>query len=278
MRLAWATDIHLDFITNPQSPVASSNNLDVFCNLLKREDPDALIISGDISLAAFLKDHLLALESRIQRPIFFVLGNHDFWGGSFDSVRKNVTSFSNSSDYLKYLSTSSYTMLTQDVALVGHDGWYDGFYGDPRMSAAAMNDWELISDLLKARTSFGLEGVLLASRQQALLAANHVADSIKKAILKKPKKIIVVTHVPPFTDPLDKSALDKNDLYPWYSSKTMGDMLLTAAKNNPQIDFEVFCGHVHEECNKAILKNLFLHVGGAEYSSPRTQGTFNISL
>ena len=285
MRLTWATDIHLDFITSPENPEVSSRNLDVFCETIKKENSDAMILSGDISLSPYLTNHLFELERRLSFPVYFVLGNHDFWGGSFENVRNKVSSFSRHSDYLKYLSVSGYFMLTSNVAVVGHDGWYDGFYSDPKKSNAMMNDWNSISDFSSANVynfngsqAIDLDVVLSVSRSQSLLAAKHIANGIKRVIQQQDvKKVLVVTHVPPFTNPIDKREYSL-DLYPWYSSKTMGDMLLEASKHNSNIEFEVFCGHVHTGFEGAITKNLYIHAGEAEYSQPRSQGSFNVSL
>ncbi|MBM3194339.1 MAG: hypothetical protein FJZ60_01085 [Chlamydiae bacterium] len=281
MRVAWATDIHLDFITSLEEPIASSKNLDTFCSLLARDNPDAVLLSGDISLAGQLKQHLIALESRLQVPIFFVLGNHDFWGGGIEQVRKSITELSNKSEYLRYLSSTTYTMLSPGVALVGHDGWYDGLNGDPFNENFIMNDWNLISDFSPALRNFSTTNwnmILHIARRQASIAARHIATGIKSVLhQRQPSKIIIVTHVPPFVNPLDchESGRGKG-LYPWYSSKTMGDMLLTAARHNSRVKFEVFCGHVHSGYEGHIMPNLLLRSGMSEYSKPAPHGFYNI--
>lgn len=283
VKLAWATDIHLDFITNPEQPVPSAKNLDVFCKSLLQGKPDAIFLTGDISLSKHLRDHLFALEARIPLPIYFVLGNHDFWLGKIEEVRKQMNQVTLQSDRLKYLSAMPYVALSNETVMVGHDGWYDGFNGNPYASGLQMNDWYRISDFVEAgavnrQTGFlNLELVLSVARNQAVLAAKHITFGIKSAISqRKPKKIIVVTHVPPFTGALHRAPADPQALYPWYSSKTMGDMLLTAAKANPNITFEIFSGHVHAKHEEQITPNLLFRSGGAEYGSPTLQGVFDI--
>lgn len=278
MRLTWATDIHLDFITDVNNIPGSVHNLDVFCSLFDKSD--GVVLSGDISLAPFLKDHLLALEARLARPIYFVLGNHDFWSSDTTRVRDNMTKLSNTSEYLKYLSVVPYVQLTKNVFMVGHDGWYDGFYGDARLSNFIMNDWTQIGDYTPfLGNRIDHDSILLTARHQANIAARHVASGIKALLSqKKPQKIIVVTHVPPFTQPLDIAKSNKQDMYPWYSSKTMGDMLLSAASANPSVQFEVLCGHCHVEYNGHIVPNLLLHSGGSEYAEPTPQFTFDVSI
>ena len=280
MRLAWATDIHLDFITDVNDVHTSSRNLDTFCSMFG--ESDGIILSGDISLAPLLKDHLLALEKRLARPIYFVLGNHDFWSSTFASVRDEMTMLSNSSKYLKYLSAIPYIQLDETTFIVGHDGWYDGLYGDPDRSNFIMNDWMRIGDYVPFYTPFDKnrnDSILLISRQQADIATHHVAAGIKTLLLRKSlQKIIVVTHIPPFTNPLNFAKSSKQDMYPWYASKTMGDMLLSIANSNPSIQFEVFCGHCHVECKDCIAPNLLIYSGKAEYAEPKPQFVFDTAV
>jgi predicted phosphohydrolase len=282
MRLAWATDIHLDFITDKNDVGMSCRNLDTFCSLF--EESDGIVLSGDISLAPFLKDHLLALEERLSRPIYFVLGNHDFWFSDIASVRDAMTKLSNSSEYLKYLSVVPYVRLTKTVFLIGHDGWCDGLYGDARHSSFVMNDWTSIKDFKSFHTPFNenpinYDSILSVCRQQATIATRHIATGIKTLLSqKRAKKIIIATHVPPFTQPLDIAKSNKQNMYPWYSSKTMGDMLLSAANNNPSIQFEILCGHCHVEYNDRIAPNLLLRSGESKYSQPKPQLTFDVSI
>ena len=79
MRLAWATDVHLDFL--------SSTEIDTFADRIAALSPDSVLLSGDISTAPRLDADLERLAGRLERPIFFVLGNHDFYGGSVQGVR-----------------------------------------------------------------------------------------------------------------------------------------------------------------------------------------------
>lgn len=287
MKIVWATDIHLDFITNPRNPVVSAKNLDTFCGLLNKENPELVLLTGDISIAPHLRDHLLAIETRIKVPLYFVLGNHDFWNGDIETVRATMTAISSESERLRYLSAIPYVPLSNDIALVGHDGWYDGFNGQPNETRFNMNDWYRISDFVQVNgvDSDGLDSpdivaILNVARRQATKAARHVADGIKSCLThrKPPKKVIIATHFPPFVNPINASKDTPTDLYPWYSSKTMGDMLLAAANAYPKISFEVFCGHIHAPYEGYIAPNLLLRSGAAEYAAPNVQGVFNITV
>lgn len=82
MRLAWLTDIHLDLV--------EAAVLDRFLKAVADGNPDLILISGDIGTAETIVDYLVLLRDRLTSPIYFVLGNHDFFGGSIEDVRERV--------------------------------------------------------------------------------------------------------------------------------------------------------------------------------------------
>ena len=80
MKLVWLTDIHLNFI--------NSGELDNFCNKITSIHPDGVLIGGDIGEAPSLTNLLITLEQKLRCPIYFVLGNHDYYHGSICDVRE----------------------------------------------------------------------------------------------------------------------------------------------------------------------------------------------
>jgi predicted MPP superfamily phosphohydrolase len=79
MRLTWLTDIHLSFLEDQQ--------LDRLLKRLSAKNSDAVIISGDIGEADNLHHYLGALSAALKPPIYFVLGNHDYYRGTIEYVR-----------------------------------------------------------------------------------------------------------------------------------------------------------------------------------------------
>jgi len=77
-RAVWLTDIHINFLKPVQ--------LEKFYQLITDSQPDCILISGDIGEAPRLKYYLQQLESRLPVPIYFVLGNHDYYGASQQDV------------------------------------------------------------------------------------------------------------------------------------------------------------------------------------------------
>ena len=49
-----------------------------------------MLISGDIAESQNVTEYLEWIASRLAGPIYFVLGNHDFYNGSIAGVRQAV--------------------------------------------------------------------------------------------------------------------------------------------------------------------------------------------
>jgi predicted phosphodiesterase len=81
MKLIWLSDIHLEF---PTDKVVRT-----FIARVAGEKPEAILITGDISNAVRIEYHL-GLLATLSCPIYFVLGNHDFYEGSFATVEATV--------------------------------------------------------------------------------------------------------------------------------------------------------------------------------------------
>ena len=78
MRATWLTDIHLNFLR----PLA----LKAFYDQVAAEEPQVLLVTGDIGES----DSVVRFVSELGRlaPIYFVLGNHDYYRSSIAAVRE----------------------------------------------------------------------------------------------------------------------------------------------------------------------------------------------
>lgn len=276
-RFAWASDTHLDRIDTAEQIIQFAQNL-------VKTSPDGVFLSGDISISPRLVYHLSAIERIVQCPIYFVLGNHDYYNGEIGKVREEMNHISSSSQYLKYLPTNRYVSLTPKTVLIGHDGWYDGQYGDPKRSNVIMNDWVMIRDFVNDSGGYkyvkdtgsvkNKQSLLLAFQNLAYDSMLHVHAGIKSAA-STCKNMIIMTHVPPFPTESNQDIHDKN-LDPWYGSKVMGDMLIKASQSYPQHQFTILCGHSHKKQTRQITNNLVMKVGGSTYGSPSLSEIVNV--
>lgn len=269
-QILWGTDLHYNFLeddeiasfhTSQRQHLAASSEL---ADGTEIETP-FIVLSGDISEGHTLIDHLKTLRKQMDIPIYFVCGNHDYWGTSFALLRPQLIALTEESD-IKWLGAVEYAKLTSRHALVGHDGWYDAVLGDWKSSRFMMNDWRRIAEF-----AWSSGGTLVSKfRELALESARHVTKGAQKAIEDGFKHIIITTHIPPFEETaIYRGRPSEPDALPWYTSGIMGDHIMQLAFENPDVEFTVLCGHTHEAITRNIWKNLIVHVGGAEYSHPR---------
>lgn len=281
-KYVWCTDIHLDFLDGPEDV---GRVHDEFATPLSQIDSDGVFLTGDISLAEDVVRHLGIIDKIVQRPIYFVLGNHDYYGGSWNGVRQAVRDLCKKSKNLFYLTEEKVVPLTDDTALVGHDGWYDAYCGDVTRSNIVMTDWMKIDDYARsgAISFFGpraivpsLGKIVALSRSQAALSAEHVRRHASTAA-KKYKTVVILTHVPPWPEAHrhDGKSGDPS-AHPWYTSMSMGNAINAVAAENPETRFEVFCGHTHGLFDVQVSDNVYCHVGGAEYGRPRPVGLVQV--
>jgi len=136
MKLAWLTDIHLNVIDKAARLEFYRHIVETSC--------DATLISGDIAEATSIESILTEMVRCLNMPIYFILGNHDYYGGQVAHVRDKMKVLSKQEANVFWLPEIGYHALSDDVILVGQDGWADGRYGDYRMSQVSLNDSRLI--------------------------------------------------------------------------------------------------------------------------------------
>ena len=252
MRLAWATDIHLDF--------ARPEVYSAFLDSLASDDCDAVLITGDIGEAGTWKRHVAAIETRAAKPVWFVLGNHDYYRSSIAGVRAGARDKG-------WLPGRGVVLLSEETALVGHDGWADGRLGDYVGSRVMLNDYLLIADLVSP-SRFVRQARM---RELADEAAAHFRHWIPAAAQRR-RRILVATHVPPFRDACwHEGRISDDEWLPHFSCAAVGDALLDAADTYPEHEFTVLCGHTHGSGYVRMRPNLEVFTGGAEYGDPIVQ-------
>ena len=263
-RLAWATDVHLNFL--------SPTGMDAFCAALQHEEPDAILLTGDIAEAPTVEPLLSIVAAELKTPIYFVLGNHDYYRGSIAAVRAAVADLCRRSSWLAWLPAEGVVPLSKNVALVGVDGWADGRLGDYVRSPVVLNDYLLIADLA---------GLTRASRLERLNALGD-AEAARLSELLTPalashRKVIVATHVPPFKEACwHEGRISNDDWLPHFTCRATGEVLRRVAQDHPDRTLRVLCGHTHGKGTAEVLPNLKVITGGAEYGEPRVQGTIEL--
>jgi len=269
MRLAWMTDLHLNFVT----PADRRHFMEA-----ARDQADAFAISGDIAESHDIVDTLAEIEAAWQKPVYFVLGNHDFYRGSIRTTRRAVTEEAATSAFLTYLTAAGVVELSSQTALVGHDGWADARLGDYQASDVILNDYLLIEELYKWDEGFELDKPALRQVLHELgdAAARHFERVLEEAAARY-TSVIAVTHVPPFKQAAWYDGRQSDDNYlPHFACKAVGDAMRRVMEANPQSQLLVLCGHTHGRGEVQIAENLRVVTGGAEYTRPEIQEIISV--
>ncbi len=264
-RIAWMTDLHLNFVEPPR--------LEGFIELVLDASADAILIGGDTAEAHDIVHFLKLLDERLKRPIYFVLGNHDFYYGSIATVREEIRGLCRERPNLVYLSDVRRAELTPHIGLVGHDGWADARIGDYERSMVMMNDYRLIAEL---------QGLGKRDRWEVLKALGDAAAACVRrtlpAALDRYETVYFLTHVPPLREACwYNGRLSDDEWAPHFTCKAVGDALLEIMPDFPSRRLIALCGHTHSAGETRPLNNLWILTGGAEYGFPAINRVFRVS-
>jgi predicted phosphohydrolase len=233
---------------------------------------NAVLVSGDIAEAPTISDIIEEMAQNITKPIYFVLGNHDYYQSSVENVRQRVAQLSQANPSVNWLPEAGLVKLRKDTLLLGEDCWADGRYGNYADSRVMLNDSRMIQELRES-SIIGKYQLIDAMQKLADSDAARLKKNLQLAIQEhSPKKVIVLVHVPPFREScMHEGEISNDDYLPFFASKITGDVLLGAAKANPEIDFLVLCGHTHSSSYYKPLDNLTVKAGSVEYGKPIVQ-------
>jgi predicted MPP superfamily phosphohydrolase len=260
-RIAWLTDVHLNFVPPRQ--------VSAFLDSLDQLPVDVLLFGGDISESSRLLLDLSEMVARIRKPIYFVLGSHDYFRSSIQLVRFNVAQLCQRMPNLCWLNTSGVVELSPNTALIGHDGWGDGLLGN--FEEAAQLQEELQIEELTTYDRYSLFARLSELGQEC---AAHLEQTLGAA-LERYDNICLLTHVPPFAESCwYEGSLANERMLPRFTCAAAGRVIQTLMADHPTKKLTVLCGHTHSSGSAAILPNVRVWTGGAQYGSPQLQRLF----
>ena len=231
-KIVWLTDIHLNFVEEKPRQA--------FLSDVRNAKPDVVLIGGDIGEAHSVTGYLKLLDDCWGLPIYFVLGNHDFYFGAIRSVRETVTRLCQHRANLHFLtSAKSPVQLAGHVGLIGHDGWADGRSGNYEQSSILLNDYRLIEELSECSKQ---------TRRQRLEslgdeAADHTRSLLTMA-LEQHSSVYLLTHVPPVREACwYEDRVSDDNWAPHFTCVAMGQAML-----------EVMTSEDAEEGTRAFLE------------------------
>jgi predicted phosphohydrolase len=243
--LLWSTDLHLDRVAPDQQQQ--------WLAALIAAPGDALLLTGDISVAPRLVADLELVADAADRPIYYLLGNHDHYGSAIGTVRDSVIALAERRPSVQWLPPASPISLGPGVALVGVDGWADGRAGNALTTPIVLNDDRLIAELAAQK---GRRAKVALKQLLADADAERLRVLLKRAAAMA-STIMVATHVPPFPEMLPATGrLANPDWLPLLICGATGAVLRDFAAAHSTHRIEVLAGHTHVPTVTTIAPNL----------------------
>jgi len=282
-RLAWLTDLHFNFVNDEQITDLAAEIRDL--------EPTDVLIGGDLGEADSWERSLHQLDELLGLPLYFVLGNHDYYGGSIAGVRQRARQLTQEFERLHWLPASGVVSLDSRTALVGHGGWGDARTGNFSQSRVLLNDYFLITELqtssaipTDAQNWLGDPACVLNSDLELRLkelgdeTARHFLKVLPTALADH-DHVIVLMHVPPFREACwHEGRISDDNWAPHFCCIAAGEALLTVMREHPQKRLTVLCGHTHGGGQADLLPNLSVHTGEAEYGRPAVQRVIDTAI
>jgi predicted MPP superfamily phosphohydrolase len=197
-------------------------------------------------------------------PVYFVLGNHDFWNAPEAVVRAMASTFPG------YLDRGEIIELTPRVALVGRSGWYDTLSGNPGSSRVEPQDWKRIERFVDV---WRVPHLLQLQCRRWSEEETEKAIPVLEEAARGHQEVFLVTHFPCFSAACfaPDGLLDVPDSgwWPWSINTTFGHAIREVTDNHPHVEFTVLTGHTHGGGKVQLTPNLTCVAGRAHYGDPQ---------
>lgn len=257
-RFAWITDPHFDCLTD----------LEVvnFLLSIKEENIDGVFLTGDISIADHLIKHLQWMSKIINKPTYYVIGNHDLWGSYLQAVNQNLTQLSDPN--LIYLNYSGDIALNHNTGLIGSNGFYDIAWRQPLTNFVFLWDWFSIKDFRYLPSDTARLNLIQE------WAENYTQDIINKLTkaFKKYSTIYLLTHIPPWPEKNYSLGELANKFWsPYNSCKILAEALTNLMNQHLDKNLIILAGHIHKQRIEQITPNIELQVGEAWHGKVKLQ-------
>ncbi len=253
-KYVWFSDTHLNHSVLPFLKRR-------FVSRLREAAPDGLFLTGDISSGHWLESDLRFLARNFDGPIYFVLGNHDYHFRHIESVHADVRRLCATHLNLHWMTDSGVISLTEDVALIGTEGWYDAALGDPNLLRYTP-DWWMTFDFLHHDD---MSGRLNKFRDMAKASADFIARKLETA-LETHKTVYVLTHVPPWKEATRAEGTRMERYWlPYNTNAAMGKEIERVMDGREEKHAIVFAGHTHTPCTIQVSKSIECNVARASY-------------
>ena len=225
------------------------------------QKPKGVFLTGDIAEGPLLTASLEFLGKRIGRPLYFTLGNHCYWFSSFKERNEEVKHLCGKYNKLNWLTNSPVISLNEEVAVIGTEGWYDARVGNSEYIKYTL-DHRLIKEFS-----------ILTNLKSKIELCRHLADesarfitSQLEAALENHKKIILLTHMPPWQEANRCSGFISEAFWtPYNTNYALGVALENVMEKHKKRSLIVLAGHNHKKTTIEVSRNIQCRVHSGSY-------------
>ncbi|MFY9987618.1 MAG: metallophosphoesterase [Chthoniobacterales bacterium] len=276
MKLLVTADLHLVRVWRPIV-------LATLARWVREAGPDALLIAGDLAVAAEADTALCELRRLFPHgPIIVVLGNHDFWGG----VAAGCRTLGATLEQFWQTPAQRYdvTLLDQEnfcfeeLVFVGGYGHYDLGFAVPelRYEGKIVTRDHYLRGRPPIDTTLRWRDFDWMPRSADVLTVAHAqVEAVQARILATDSaRIFITLHTPPFEELLgipDSSMLDPENppirafFRAYLGNRAMGEMLRPYSTRIAGL----VCGHTHRAAGPLDLSGFAGVNVGSDYGAPR---------
>ena len=261
-QLLWISDIHLD--------QAQDEEKRRFFDKLATSRCDAILITGDITTSANTARDLSEISRAAgTTPVMFVLGNHDYFGSSFEMVDRKVAELCKQYQNLVHLGDGEIIQLSAKTALIGHRGWFDGQAGAGARTRVGSADRYHIDDFKNLNKAQYFQKL----RDLGVQSADYFRR-VLPAALQRFQTVLLATHVPPFTQALrHRGSYCEWDRQPFFSNRSGGNAIIGISRTRSFASRQVIVYSGHGHCySKFQSDNVEIRVAGAQPGFPALNG------
>lgn len=257
--------------------------LDALARWVREASPDALVVAGDIAVAAEADTALRELRRVFPNgPIIVALGNHDFWGGALagcQTLGSTVERFwQGPAERYDVTLLDQENFYSDELVFVGGYGHYDLGFAVPglRYQGKIVTREHYLRGRPPIETPLRWRDFdwMPEAKDVPKIARAQVEAVQSRISATSSRRIFVALHTPPFEELLgtpDASLLDPEDppirafFRAYLGNRAMGEMLRLYSERMAG----VVCGHTHRAVGPVDLGGFGGFNVGSDYGMPR---------
>ncbi len=262
MRILVTSDLHME--------VTGHHTIHRLVAGMEREEPDLVVIAGDLGNPLHMYEQCLACFSTLPCTVAVLPGNHDLWASNGQTSRQlyeKMLPEATRQSGMHWLEDVP-LVLENGIAVAGGIGWYDYSARDPQLDQSD-------DDIAECKPRYAMDASKIDwawTDQEFAATCRH---RLQRQLLRleedeEVNQVLVVTHVPIFESQIERRPEDQDwsKGTPYFGHLTLGESL----RGFPKLRY-VVSGHTHVGLNGVVNRPGQVPIGsavvGSDYGRPR---------